>query len=477
MSSLPESPVVWDEEEIESFEGVDGDDGDWYAIRTDPWPCPACQVEFEYVTGAHHVIVAPERDDLLQIAAACQKVKRNARIVQYDDNLPVHDAVPVAGARSSRARHEEGLTPRRMAAGYSGTPLVRKLGFAPGWRVAVLGAPRAARRSCSASSRTGCASSAGSPAGSTPHGSSSSTRRELERRAARVLPHLPPDGTLWISWPKRASGVPTDVTENVLREVVLPTGWVDIKVAAIDETWSGLRFALRRELRSREDVPGSIFGRCEFALRLLAVLIGVLPALVLRRAPSSAAEPPNPNDPCVSGGQRHLWHDRRRVLPASTATARAGSATTSGVVPGTSHTFCIDLRFWYPSKTDAYRELAIASDRAAQPRRPGRSRRGCQQEMAYAIWNAGQSNDLDRRRRSCCTSTRAWATRRRARSIRRRSGRPSTSLYGGDRARRRPLPRALPHRRVGARRAPSATMSRRRSACSRRPAQRCRTWR
>ena len=64
-----------------------------------------------------------------------------------------------------------------------------------------------------------------------------------------MLGRLPPDGTLWISWPKRASGVPTDVNENVLREVVLPTGWVDIKVAAIDETWSGLRFALRRELR------------------------------------------------------------------------------------------------------------------------------------------------------------------------------------------------------------------------------------
>ena len=66
---------------------------------------------------------------------------------------------------------------------------------------------------------------------------------------ARRAPHLPQDGTLWISWPKRASGVPTDVTENVLRDVVLPTGWVDIKVAAIDDTWSGLRFALRRELR------------------------------------------------------------------------------------------------------------------------------------------------------------------------------------------------------------------------------------
>jgi hypothetical protein len=75
------------------------------------------------------------------------------------------------------------------------------------------------------------------------------SRRELERRVPEALSRLPPDGTLWISWPKRASGVRTDVTENVLREVVLPTGWVDIKVAAIDETWSGLRFALRRAER------------------------------------------------------------------------------------------------------------------------------------------------------------------------------------------------------------------------------------
>jgi hypothetical protein len=75
------------------------------------------------------------------------------------------------------------------------------------------------------------------------------TRAELERRLPRVLARLEGDGTLWISWPKRSSGVPTDVTEDVLREVVLPTGWVDVKVAAIDETWSGLRFALRRGLR------------------------------------------------------------------------------------------------------------------------------------------------------------------------------------------------------------------------------------
>jgi hypothetical protein len=136
-----------------------------------------------------------------------------------------------------------------MAAGYSGTPLVRKLGLAEGWRVAVLGGPGHLEQLL----------------GELPPGLRIVrrlsgeldaawlfvvTRRELERRLPPVLAHLPQDGTLWISWPKRASGVATDVNENVLREVVLPTGWVDIKVAAIDETWSGLRFALRRERRS-----------------------------------------------------------------------------------------------------------------------------------------------------------------------------------------------------------------------------------
>jgi hypothetical protein len=135
-----------------------------------------------------------------------------------------------------------------MSAGYSGTPLVRKLGFRPGWRVAVLGGPdgldgllgplpdglRIARRLGEGLDAVWIFAVA---------------RRELERRLPDAIGRLQADGTLWISWPKRASGVPTDITENVLREVVLPTGWVDIKVAAIDETWSGLRFALRRDLR------------------------------------------------------------------------------------------------------------------------------------------------------------------------------------------------------------------------------------
>lgn len=62
-----------------------------------------------------------------------------------------------------------------------------------------------------------------------------------------------PDGKVWVAWPKQASGVPTDITEDVLRAVLLPTGWVDTKVCAIDLVWSGLRFVMRKELRRPKD--------------------------------------------------------------------------------------------------------------------------------------------------------------------------------------------------------------------------------
>lgn len=135
-----------------------------------------------------------------------------------------------------------------MSAGYSGTPLVRKLGLRPGWRVAVLQGP-AGLDELLGELPAGLRIVRRLGGGIDAAWIFVVTRAELERRLTEVLRRLPPDGTLWISWPKRTSGVPTDVTENVLREVVLPTGWVDIKVCAVDETWSGLRFALRRDLR------------------------------------------------------------------------------------------------------------------------------------------------------------------------------------------------------------------------------------
>ena len=136
------------------------------------------------------------------------------------------------------------------SAGYSGTPLVRKLGIKPASRLALIGAP------------DGFDATLGElPA-------DVSVRRrvqgpldvvvaffvrgaELERRLAGLASALDPAGGLWIAWPKRASGVATDVNENVVRELGLAAGLVDNKVCAIDETWSGLRLVYRRRDRPR----------------------------------------------------------------------------------------------------------------------------------------------------------------------------------------------------------------------------------
>jgi len=133
-------------------------------------------------------------------------------------------------------------------AGYSGTPLPKKLGIKEGSRFATKHAPDDFAETL----------------GDLPP--EAEWRRQVRpgidvvvafyTRRARMVREWPqlttavaPNGTVWIAWPKRASGVANDITEDVLRVEFLPTGWVDNKVCAIDETWSGLRFALRRELR------------------------------------------------------------------------------------------------------------------------------------------------------------------------------------------------------------------------------------
>ena len=133
-------------------------------------------------------------------------------------------------------------------AGYSGTPLVKKLGIAPGAKVAILGAPDGFDATL----------------GELPEGAVVTRRlggrRDLvlvfvtERAALAgrldaLRAAIAPDGMIWVAWPKKAARMPTDVTENVVREVVLPTGLVDVKVCAIDATWSGLKVVIRKELR------------------------------------------------------------------------------------------------------------------------------------------------------------------------------------------------------------------------------------
>jgi hypothetical protein len=78
-----------------------------------------------------------------------------------------------------------------------------------------------------------------------------SRRAELQADFGRLSHSLADDGTLWISWPKRSSGVATDLNENLIRDMGLPLGLVDVKVCAVDEVWSGLKFVRRVEKRSR----------------------------------------------------------------------------------------------------------------------------------------------------------------------------------------------------------------------------------
>lgn len=74
-------------------------------------------------------------------------------------------------------------------------------------------------------------------------------RKVLAREWRELTEAAQPDGGVWVAWPKKTSGIPTDITEDVLRAQLLPTGWVDNKVCAIDSTWSGLRFVLRKQNR------------------------------------------------------------------------------------------------------------------------------------------------------------------------------------------------------------------------------------
>jgi hypothetical protein len=75
-------------------------------------------------------------------------------------------------------------------------------------------------------------------------------RADLAKRLPTLSRVMDVDGAIWIAWPKKASGVPTDITEDTVREVALPTGLVDVKVCAVDETWSGLRLCWRKDLRA-----------------------------------------------------------------------------------------------------------------------------------------------------------------------------------------------------------------------------------
>lgn len=137
-----------------------------------------------------------------------------------------------------------------IVAGYSGKPLKDKLGYRPGCAAAVIGAPMdyaalldmpAAPPSLSADDPL--------PPGLCFLHLFATRRAMLEIVLSKARGSITTDGMVWVSWPKKASKLPSEITEDTVRDVALPLGFVDIKVCAVDENWSGLKLVIRKDLR------------------------------------------------------------------------------------------------------------------------------------------------------------------------------------------------------------------------------------
>ncbi len=135
-----------------------------------------------------------------------------------------------------------------MASGYSNTPLAKKLSLRDGHRVWFSGMPESVADEIDeyALELTFVANPA---SGIDAAHVFVTERADLETKLAALRRQVTPDGQVWVSWPKKASNAPTDITEDTIREVCLPLGFVDTKVCAIDETWSALKLVIRKELR------------------------------------------------------------------------------------------------------------------------------------------------------------------------------------------------------------------------------------
>lgn len=132
-----------------------------------------------------------------------------------------------------------------MTSGYSGTSLVKKLGYKPGMRAAVVGAPEVYKNWLEPVP-DGVEFGADDP--ELVH-IFTTERAVLEGALTHWRKVVRPNGMVWVSWPKKTSKVPTDITEDVIREVCLPLGFVDVKVCAVSDVWSGLKLVVRKELR------------------------------------------------------------------------------------------------------------------------------------------------------------------------------------------------------------------------------------
>jgi hypothetical protein len=152
--------------------------------------------------------------------------------------------------RDWRVRKEEDAQMDQLAAsaGYSGTPLPKKLGIKEGQRLAFINAPP------DYEALLGAPISHEASLGSLPESFDlihyfTGKRADFETALPNLKRALSKNGALWISWPKKASGVPTDLTENIIRDLALAAGLVDVKVCAVDSVWSGLKLVYRTKDR------------------------------------------------------------------------------------------------------------------------------------------------------------------------------------------------------------------------------------
>jgi hypothetical protein len=136
-----------------------------------------------------------------------------------------------------------------MTSGYSGTPLAKKLSLKDGMRVWWDGMPQSVAKEIAADSLEFQLLSSPEAPFDAAH-IFVIDRAALEAKLTQLLPLLDPAGMIWVSWPKKSSKVPADITEDVIREVALPMHLVDVKVCSVDDIWSGLKLVIRRTHRS-----------------------------------------------------------------------------------------------------------------------------------------------------------------------------------------------------------------------------------
>ena len=139
-------------------------------------------------------------------------------------------------------------------AGYSGTPLAQKLGLRDGQRALFIDLPPSLAELATARAFAESRQITTDQLGDAAPGYDvihifTRARAVLDGLGQRLLALIARDGMIWVSWPKKAAKITTDITEDVIRTVLLPTGLVDVKVCAVDQTWSGLKLVIRKELR------------------------------------------------------------------------------------------------------------------------------------------------------------------------------------------------------------------------------------